>query len=45
MTAEIIPSPDENREKEMDFMLGTYEKGKTRIMKKTTPVSENFSKK
>lgn len=44
MTAEIIPSPNENREKEMDFMLGTYEKGKQRISKKTTAVSENFSK-
>lgn len=40
MTAELMPNPDENDEKEIDFMLGTYAKG-TRITKIPAPVSSS----
>lgn len=43
MTAELILSPEENREKEIDFMLGTYDKDK-RIAKLATPVSDKIIK-
>lgn len=42
MTAELNPSPDENGDKELDFMLGTFDKDK-RISQIATPVSDFFS--